>query len=348
MNPPSFQINISNAAYLCVELPDMSYVYTLGRLFNINPLGLLVTEEGYPFYPHITLALPYTNLVNITETGVVLELIGGTWTTMGQIKAIHFQFPNLLEDLGNGYFKETSGSGTPTIGNPGEPPFFSDVKIYYRTIQNPQKFYPHAVMKVTISDCNAVLSLARTVIASLTGSSSIFTSPDPTLATLDTQADLLEALIAEVEAGNHIKIPLRDEEAATLYRLLQDETLYVNKMGDGDRGLLVQSGFLVSDPPNPKPIPEQVVIKRMEDYSSPNTAKIYIEPMEQTALTFKVQSTETPDDENSWKLELITGNSKALIIHHRIHGQQLWYRVSASNANGNGLWSTAIGFISNN
>lgn len=348
MNPPSYQINISSGAYLRVELPDLSYVYTLGRQFNIDPSGLLVTEEGYPFYEHIELSPPFTNPLMITETGEVKELILGIWTHKCQIKAILFQNADGLQDMGNGYYAKTQQSGEPNPGIPGVPGPFENIKIYYQTIYNVRKFYPHAVMKVAVSDCNGVLTLSRTVIAAMTENISIYPLPDPALSVIAAQADLLEALIAEVEGGNHIKIPLREQEAATLYHLLQDETIYVNKIGDGDRGLLVQSGFLVSDPPNPKPIPEQVIIKHMEDYSSPNTAKIYIEPMGQKPLTFEVQSTQTPDDENSWKLELITGNSKALIIPHRIHGQQLWYRVSASNANGNGLWSTPIGFISNN
>ena len=248
MNPPTYQINISGGAYLRVELPDLSYVYTLGRQFKIDGSGILMTEENYPLYQHIPLTPPYTTPLMITETGEVKELISGVWTHIGQITAVLFSNPDSLNDLGNGYFAKTSGSGDPNPGNPGDPGPFENIKTYYQMIYNPLKPYPHAVMKVQPADYNDVLTLARTVSSSMTVNSAIYSLPDPALAVIDAQADELQNLIAEVENGSHMKTELRNQASEQLYHLLQEETIYVNKVGNGDRGILELSGFSVQRP----------------------------------------------------------------------------------------------------
>ena len=174
MKPPYYNISLSAPAYLRVELPDLSYAYTLGRRFKISDTGLLVSEENYPLYAHITLSAPYTNLLQVTPTGEVKEIILGVWTHIGQITAILFNNPNGLEDLGNGYFAKTSESGDPNPANPGDPGPFSSIKAFYQIIFDVQKFYPHAVMLVKPHDCNNVLSLARTVSAAMSLNSSYF------------------------------------------------------------------------------------------------------------------------------------------------------------------------------
>ena len=341
-----YQISLTAPAYLRVELPDLSYAYTLGRRFKISDSGLLVSEENYPLYAHINLDAPYSNLLQIMQTGEVNELIADTWTLIGQITAVLFSNAGALEDLGNGYFAKTQGSGEPNPGNPGSPGPFSNIKALYQIIFDVQKFYPHAVMLVKPHDCNDVLALARAVSAAMKLNISVFPLPDPDLAEIDAQADILENLIAEVDNGNLMKKELRDEASVALYDLLQDEAVYVNFVGNGDRGILALSAYSISDPPNPRPIPEQVVIKRIEDSLQSNTAKIYIDHMSQTHLTFEVQETLTPDIIDSWKVVLSTSNSHELLISRRILGQKVWYRINASNANGTGQWSTAVSFTS--
>ena len=203
-----------------------------------------------------------------------------------------------------------------------------------------------AVLKIKRpTDYKSVLSRTSTVVTSMTTAVAIYALPDPPLATLTAQAAVLQGYVDKVNDGNHAMIDMRNQESETLYRMLQEELIYVNKVGNNDRGLLAQSGFEVSDDPNPRPIPVQVIIKRIEKGEEPNNAKIVIIKMDQTMVEFIVQTTITPATEDSWKTVLIESNSHNLILEHLVPGQEIWIRICAKNTTGSGLWSLPISYF---
>ncbi|MBP7496799.1 MAG: hypothetical protein KA792_03960 [Bacteroidales bacterium] len=346
MLPILYQIDLTGGCYIQVELPDLSKAFTLTRRFKIGDTGLLVSEQNYPISQYIQLGAPFPAPIKLSDTGAVSQLIEMNWILIGQLQAVMFNRPDLLQPIGDNYFTATLGSGEPLIGIPGEVGPFQDIKVYYQSIYDVIDFYPHAVMKVSPKNCDSVLTLARDVVSAMTINNSIFTLPNPTLASITAEADTLQDLIAKVNSGDHSFLELRNEAAGKLYRILQDEIIYVNIIGNGTRGILELSGFPVSDPPDPKPIPPQIIIKDIKQGPSPNTIKIIIENPGMTKLNFRVQSTVTPDDENSWKDILLSTNSKDLIIKAVNPKLQYWYRVNAYNASGEGLWSLAHPFIS--
>ena len=204
-----------------------------------------------------------------------------------------------------------------------------------------------AVMGIGIPTAyKKVLALAQIVASALTANVTTYSAPDPTVLALLAQIAILQGYINEVSEGDHSKIGLRDEASITLYRMLQLELIYVNKIGNHDRGILMLSGFPVSVEPSPRPVPEQIVIKRIENGKESNSAKIFIDPLSQYELRFTVQSTTTPDDASSWREVLSESNSHQLIITNLVLDQKVWFRLRASNPAGNGAWSVPVSFIS--
>ncbi|MBP7496174.1 MAG: hypothetical protein KA792_00720 [Bacteroidales bacterium] len=341
-----YQISLTENCYLRVQLPDTSYAYTLGRIFKIGETGLLVSQENYPLYEDVQLGDPYPSPLTINETGQVSQLIQNSWVLIGQIQATAFQVPEELQPIGNNYFLPTFESGVPVTGTPGSVGPFQDVKVYYQSFFDVPKVYPYVVMKVKITDYKAILNLARTVVVAMTDNSLIYTDPAPALATLSAKIDLLQEIVNKVNQGFKNWIGERNETAAELYLLLQQEIIYVNKIGNGDIGILQLSGFSIVDPANPKPVPPQVIIKRIEQVNRADTVKIIIEKINQTPAIFNIQTTLTPNDESSWKLILSTHNSHKLLISNIVPDLKYWYRVAAANAQGQGPWSLAVPFIS--
>ncbi|MBP7497965.1 MAG: fibronectin type III domain-containing protein [Bacteroidales bacterium] len=177
---------------------------------------------------------------------------------------------------------------------------------------------------------------------------SIFNNPNPTLEEMETQVDVLQNYIDLVNGGDHSYIGMRNEATALLYRMNQQQLIYVNQVANGNVGILELSGYDISDEPNPRPIPDQVIIKKIVPGKTAKTAKIFIVSMEQVRLNFIVQMTTTPELEDSWKQILLKSNSNNIIISDLIHGQEVWFRVCAYNPAGTGLWSVPVSFICQN
>ncbi|MBP7498053.1 MAG: hypothetical protein KA792_10355 [Bacteroidales bacterium] len=346
MKAPFYHISLTSPAYLRVKLPNDTYAYTLGRLFKINSSGLLVSTENYPLYEEVQLQVPYTNLLSINELGEVYEIISENPVLVGQISATLFQSPQDLDSLGDGYFAETFASGEANTANPGSGGLFTDIKAYYQVVYDIQHFYPHVVMKVAINDITGITALAGAVISALTANSSVYTDPDPTLQALTDKLNELLEYISLVNGGKHSYLEMRNKTAATLYNMLQEEMIYVNRIANADRALLALSGFAIIDPPDPNPIPNEPVIKKIINDKRANTAKIYIENLNQENLIYYVEMTLTPDDSDSWKNVLTTTNSRRLLIPRMLKGQICWFRIAASSSQGKSNWSNPTAFVS--
>jgi hypothetical protein len=195
---------------------------------------------------------------------------------------------------------------------------------------------------------NQVLMRANTVVFALTNNASIFTTPDPALAVLIAQAAMLQGYINDVNDGDHSKIGLRNEASVKLYDMLREELVYINKIGNHNRGLLEQSGFAVNAMPEPQSVPPQVIIKRIVDGYSSNTAKIFIYSLHMRYLIYIVEQSTTPDEETSWKPVLNCTNSGKLFIKNLKRGEEVWFRVCAQSSGGRGQWSNNVYFISRN
>lgn len=115
-----YDLAISGRGYLQVTLPSGQTGYTRAGNLALNAEGQLVTADGYPVEPAITVPDNATS-VNITRDGVV-EAFFATQTdpqNLGQLELASFINPPGLEAIGDNLFLETPASGAATVSTPG-------------------------------------------------------------------------------------------------------------------------------------------------------------------------------------------------------------------------------------
>lgn len=104
-----------------VLMPDGSTTYTRNGQFQVNSDGEIVTANGYPLQPAITVPTN-ASIVTIGTDGIVTASITGqeeTVTQLGQIDLADFVNPQGLKAIGDNLFRETAASGNPIVGTPG-------------------------------------------------------------------------------------------------------------------------------------------------------------------------------------------------------------------------------------
>ncbi len=115
-----FDVAIEGAGFFQVELPDGNTAYTRAGNFNRDGTGRIVTPEGYPIIPSITIP-ENARQVTVSETGVVSAILGDDTesTELGNLDLATFVNDAGLLAIGRNLFRETESSGTATIGTPG-------------------------------------------------------------------------------------------------------------------------------------------------------------------------------------------------------------------------------------
>ncbi len=118
----TYDLALQGSGWFQVTGPNNETVYTRAGAFNINGTGQLVTLDGYTVLPAIVIPANTTNVV-VSQSGLVTgQLNGGaTPSTIGQLTIGNFANESGLQHLGSNLFRETTASGTATIGNPGDP-----------------------------------------------------------------------------------------------------------------------------------------------------------------------------------------------------------------------------------
>ena len=116
-------VAIDGRGYFGVKLPNGDTAYTRDGTFNYSSTGQIVTSQGYPIEPSLTVNAKATS-VTINQTGQVIETLpNGKQNTVGQLQL--FQFPNEagLEAQGGNNFLQSEASGDPVQGLPNDPGF---------------------------------------------------------------------------------------------------------------------------------------------------------------------------------------------------------------------------------
>jgi len=110
---------INGRGYFQVTLPDGSTAYTRDGTFQVSPTGELVTADGYPLTPTITIPQNAT-AVSINTSGVVEATIPNQTvpSNLGQMQLATFINENGLQATGSNLYVETAASSTPVTGTP--------------------------------------------------------------------------------------------------------------------------------------------------------------------------------------------------------------------------------------
>jgi flagellar basal-body rod protein FlgG len=113
-------IAVEGAGFFQVNTPRGTTAYTRAGAFHRDAQGMLVTTEGYPLEPAITIPANAMS-VSISKDGIVSAQIAGQQATqqLGTIEIATFQNAAGLRPLGGNLFEVTTASGEAQTGAPG-------------------------------------------------------------------------------------------------------------------------------------------------------------------------------------------------------------------------------------
>jgi flagellar basal-body rod protein FlgG len=113
-------VAIEGNGFFVVQQEDGTPAYTRAGNLQTNAQGQIVTPEGHPLDPAITIP-PDATSVSIGADGTITVTLATqtTPTQIGQITTASFVNPAGLNSVGHNLYKETAASGNPQVGVPG-------------------------------------------------------------------------------------------------------------------------------------------------------------------------------------------------------------------------------------
>ena len=130
----TFDLAVQGKGLFEITLPTGEAAYSRDGTFQLNANGEIVTHDGYPLQPGISVP---DNAVDVTinAAGEVLVKIEGqvNLSNVGQIQIAVFQNDAGLEAVGNNLFIETPASGSAIAGNPAATDFGSILQGFLET-----------------------------------------------------------------------------------------------------------------------------------------------------------------------------------------------------------------------
>jgi flagellar basal-body rod protein FlgG len=113
---------IQGDGFFEIQRPDGTSAYTRDGSFKVSSTGQIVTNDGLPVLSGFQNVPTGTTAVTITEDGQV------TYTTPSgtqsfRLSLSRFANPAGLQSLGGNLYLESTASGTPETGSPGEQGF---------------------------------------------------------------------------------------------------------------------------------------------------------------------------------------------------------------------------------
>jgi flagellar basal-body rod protein FlgG len=113
-------LTISGNGFFQVTLPSGETAYTRSGAFQLDANGNIVTADGNPLSPNITIPTGATS-ITIGQDGTVSVTTAGQTQAqqVGTIQLALFPNPGGLNSIGQNLFLQTTGSGDPVQGTPG-------------------------------------------------------------------------------------------------------------------------------------------------------------------------------------------------------------------------------------
>ncbi len=113
-------LTIQGQGFFQVTLPSGETAYTRSGAFQLDSNGNVVTADGNPIEPAISIPTGATS-ITIGSDGVVSVTLAGQTAAQqaGNIQLALFPNPGGLNSVGNNLFLATTASGDPLVGTPG-------------------------------------------------------------------------------------------------------------------------------------------------------------------------------------------------------------------------------------
>jgi flagellar basal-body rod protein FlgG len=120
----STDMAIVGEGFFAVTLPDGLLSYTRAGDFRPDSDGRIVSPDGFPLTPNITIPNGATQ-ISVSTTGEVTALLPNNTQpqVLGTLQLTRFLNPAGLLALGRNLFQESSASGPPQTGTPGQSGF---------------------------------------------------------------------------------------------------------------------------------------------------------------------------------------------------------------------------------
>lgn len=120
----SLDLALNGRGWYQIIGPDGETLYTRAGSFSTNANGQLVTGDGYLVTPQVNIPNNAVS-VAVSQSGVVSAIISGQSAPqqLGQLMIANFANESGLEALGGNLFRQTSASGAPVVGVPGDSGF---------------------------------------------------------------------------------------------------------------------------------------------------------------------------------------------------------------------------------
>lgn len=113
-------LTIEGNGFFQVTLPTGETAYTRGGTFHMDAQGNVVTADGNPMEPSLTIPQGATSITIGTDGTVSVTLAGQQAAQqVGNIQLALFANPGGLNSVGKNLFLATTASGDPIIGTPG-------------------------------------------------------------------------------------------------------------------------------------------------------------------------------------------------------------------------------------
>lgn len=112
---------IEGKGFFQVSLPSGETAYTRDGSFHLNAEGIMVTADGNPLEPQITIPAEATDVTIGSDGTVSITQAGQTAAQqVGTIQVANFRNPSGLNAIGRNLLTASSASGDAIVGNPGE------------------------------------------------------------------------------------------------------------------------------------------------------------------------------------------------------------------------------------
>jgi len=116
----SLDLAVQGRGFFQVLLPTGQLAYTRDGSFQLTNTGQVVTAEGYPLQPAMTIPTGTQSITIGTDGTVSVQLAGQSApTTVGTVQLADFINPAGLQNLGGNLLAESASSGAATTGTPG-------------------------------------------------------------------------------------------------------------------------------------------------------------------------------------------------------------------------------------
>lgn len=115
---------VEGDGFFQITKPDGEIAYTRAGSFKKDSEGRMVSSDGYPLEPSISIP-SNASKITISSDGIVSAKVSGSSvpTDIGRIELARFVNPSGLNSIGKNLFLPTASSGDPITGKPGQEGF---------------------------------------------------------------------------------------------------------------------------------------------------------------------------------------------------------------------------------